>query len=107
MTQILLDSLEIGMELNADVIDRQGRTLLKSGVLLTEKHLRVFQTWGVLEADIKGDVKQGDNLKVYSPELIEKAKQLADIHFQHNDITHPVVKNLYQFWQQDYLENKA
>ena len=85
MAKLLLDSVETGMELISDVVDRQGRVLLKTGVILTEKHLRVFHTWGVLEVDINGELEQEEIKKTYSPELIEEASQQAKIHFQHND----------------------
>lgn len=107
MAKILLDNVETGMELSADVVDRQGRILLKTGVVLTEKHLRVFHTWGVLEVDIKGDVEQEEVKKIYPPELIEKANKQAKVHFQHNDINHPVIKELFDNWQQRYMDNKA
>lgn len=107
MPKILLDNVETGMELSSDVVDRQGRTLLKAGVILTDKHLRVFHTWGVLEVEIKGDIEQEEVKKIYPPELIEEASQLAKIQFQHNDINHPVIKNLFENWQEHYMNNKV
>jgi len=107
MAKILLSNVEIGMELGADVHDRDGRVLLKSGVILNEKHLRVFNTWGVLEVTIKGDADEVPNKKNYSPELIDEATQLAKIHFQHNDLSHPAIKNLFEHWQNDYMNNKV
>ena len=107
MTKILLDAIEVGMELSSDVVDRQGRVLLKTGVSLSEKHLRVFQTWGVLEVDIKGEFEQAEDSKVYPPELIEEANKQADIHFQYNDISHPAMKILYEYWHHNYMATKA
>ncbi|NTW99914.1 MAG: hypothetical protein HGB35_08325, partial [Geobacteraceae bacterium] len=51
---IAIENIETGMVLASDVRDRSGRMLLGSGVELTQKHLVVFRTWGVLEADIAG-----------------------------------------------------
>ena len=107
MTKILLENVEIDMELNSDVVDRQGRVLLKKGVVLTEKHLRVFNTWGILEVDIKGDVDVEEVTKIYSPELVEEADAYIKKHFQHNDLSHPVVKNLSDYCQTRYMDNKA
>ncbi|VAX14501.1 hypothetical protein MNBD_GAMMA24-879 [hydrothermal vent metagenome] len=107
MEKILVDNAEAGMELDADVVDRQGRVLLKAGVILNEKHLRVFNTWGILEISIKSGVEIEEPKKNYPPELIEKANQLAKIHFQHNDINHPVIKSLFDYWQNHYMDNKA
>jgi len=107
MAKVLLDNIETGMELNSDVIDRQGRVLLKAGVILTEKHLRIFNTWGILEVDIKGDISQEDAKKEYPPELIEEANQIAQIHFQHTDLNHPVIKSLFENWQTRYMDSKV
>ncbi len=107
MTKILLDNVEIDMELDADVVDRQGRVLLKAGVILNEKHLRVFNTWGILEVEIKGDIEAEETKKHYPAELIEEASQLVKIHFQHNDLNHPVIKNLFGYWQKQYLDSKV
>jgi len=108
MAKILVDNIEVGMELSSDVIDRQGRILLKSGVELTEKHLRVFNTWGILEVEVKGsDTHQEEVQKVYSPELIEEANQYIDSLFQHNNESHPVIKNLQAYCKNQYMENKA
>ncbi len=107
MAKILLNNVETGMELDADVVDRQGRVLLKAGVVLNEKHLRIFNTWGVLEVSVKGDAEITETTKQYPPELIGEAKQLAIIHFQHNDLSHPVIKNLFDYWQSHYMDNKV
>ncbi|NOZ38329.1 MAG: hypothetical protein GXP11_09770 [Gammaproteobacteria bacterium] len=107
MEKILLDNVETGMELDADVVDQQGRVLLKAGVILNEKHLRVFNTWGILEISIKGGVESKEEKKNYPPELIEEANQLAKIHFQHNDISHPVIKELFDYWQNQYMDSKV
>jgi len=107
MAKILVDNIEVGMELSSDVIDRQGRILLKSGVELNEKHLRVFNTWGILEVDVKGSGAQEEVQKVYSPELIEEARQYVTSLFQHNDESHPVIKNLQTYCKNQYMENKA
>ncbi|VAW93598.1 hypothetical protein MNBD_GAMMA23-649 [hydrothermal vent metagenome] len=107
MTKILLDNVEIDMELDADVVDRQGRVLLKAGVILNKKHLRVFNTWGILEVEIKGDIEAEEIKKHYPAELIEEASQLAKIYFQHNDLNHPVIKNLFDYWQKQYMDSKV
>ena len=107
MTKLLLENVEIDMELNSDVVDRQGRVLLKKGVILTEKHLRVFNTWGVLEVDIKGDVDVQEVTKIYPPELIKEAEKFIKNHFQHNDLSHPVMKNLTSYCQTRYMDNKV
>ncbi len=107
MAKVLLDNVEIDMELNSDVVDRQGRVLLKKGIILTEKHLRVFNTWGVLEVDIKGDIEVDEIKKHYPAELVEAATQHVTNQFQHNDLSHPVIKILFDYCKTQYMDNKA
>ena len=107
MAKILLNNVETGMELATDVVDRQGRVLLKSGIVLTEKHLRVFNTWGILEIEIKGDLEFEETKKNYPPELVEEAQQQAQQHFQHTDLNHPVIQSLFDYWKNNYMDNKV
>src|SRR6185369_10254927 len=52
--KVAIENIETGMVLASDVLDRSGRMLLGAGAELTHKHLVIFRTWGVLEADIAG-----------------------------------------------------
>ncbi|MBW4056697.1 MAG: hypothetical protein HIU83_15110 [Proteobacteria bacterium] len=54
MGLLTIDGIEEGMILKSDVRDRSGRLLLGSGAELNAKHIRMFRTWGVMEADIIG-----------------------------------------------------
>ena len=54
MGKVGIENIETGMILASDVHDRSGRMLLGAGVELTQKHLVIFRTWGVVEADIEG-----------------------------------------------------
>jgi hypothetical protein len=54
MAVIRLENLNPGMVLHRDVCDRMGRVLLPAGAELTDRHLKIFRTWGVVEADISG-----------------------------------------------------
>lgn len=54
MGKVAIENIETGMVLASDVLDRSGRMLLGAGAELTQKHLVIFRTWGVLEADIEG-----------------------------------------------------
>jgi hypothetical protein len=85
------------MILGADVRDRSGRLLLGSGTELSERHLFILRTWGVIEVDITGveEVVDGPN----SAETIDPAlraaveKKIAPL-FRHADINHPAIKEL-------------
>jgi hypothetical protein len=58
MGVISLDAIKPGMILAGDVKDRNSRALLSTGAEITEKHLRIFKMWGILEAHIQGESKK-------------------------------------------------
>lgn len=96
MGKVVIENIETGMVLAGDVHDRTGRMLLGAGAELTQKHLVIFRTWGVLEADIVG---QGDDDASQIPadvnpvELVAAEQELAHL-FQHSNRTHPAIVEL-------------
>ena len=96
MGKVALENIETGMVLSSDVYDRSGRMLLGAGAELTQKHLMIFRTWGVLEADIAG---QGDEAADQIPadvdplELAAAEQALAPL-FRHTNRDHPVILEL-------------
>lgn len=51
---IAVDKLTPGMELAADVFNVNRGLLLGQGTVLTERHLRIFKTWGIERVQIVG-----------------------------------------------------
>lgn len=95
--KVAIENIEAGMVLAGDVHDRTGRMLLGAGAELTQKHLVIFRTWGVLEADIAG---QGDGdaasqipADVDPVELAAAEQELAHL-FHHTNRTHPAIMEL-------------
>lgn len=86
------------MTLKADVCDRSGRLLLPAGAELSGKHLKVFQTWGVSEADIVIDGDEDAEITpspaTGDPEVIAAAQEEVERLFVHNDPGHPLIKEL-------------
>lgn len=97
MGAVAIDNIETGMVLASDVHDRSGRMLLGAGATLTQKHLTIFRTWGVLEADIAGQGSgvAGDQIPadVDQQELAAAAQELIPI-FMHTNRTHPAIVEL-------------
>ena len=52
MARIPLERLEPGMRLTKAVSNSQGVLLLREGEILTDRHLKVFHTWRIIEADV-------------------------------------------------------
>lgn len=98
MAIVTIDNLAPGMTLRSNVCDRSGRLLLPAGNELTEKHLKIFRTWGVIEADIAGDDPgvadqpfSGDDI---DPERLAEAESAIAALFVHNDPEHPAIREL-------------
>ena len=98
MAIIPIDSLTAGMLLKSDVCDRSGRMLLPAGGELTDRHLKIFRTWGVLEADIE----DGDSLETpqslpgadVDPVRLAAAEEGVQRIFRLNDPGHPAIREL-------------
>lgn len=93
---VSIENIETGMVLASDVRDRSGRMLLVAGAELTQKHLVIFRTWGVLEADIAG---HGDDVADQTPADVDPI-QLAAAEgmliplFRHTNRGHPAIMEL-------------
>ena len=99
MAILSIDNLEAGMVLKSAVCDRSGRLLLPAGVELAAKHLKIFLTWGVSEADIEGDEIIADDLGASGdtgndPLALAEAQHVIEQLFIHNDPQHPLIHEL-------------
>jgi hypothetical protein len=95
LTQI--DNLEVGMTLANDVCDRAGRLLLGAGVELSQKHLTILRTWGVMEVDIVGAEDNGQNSHLpaeITHEQMDAAMAALAPLFRNSDLQHPVMREL-------------
>lgn len=97
MGKVAIDTIETGMVLAADVHDRSGRMLLGAGAELTQKHLVIFRTWGVLEADIVGlgtDEESDQIPDDVDPLELAAAEQALVPLFRHANRSHPAIAEL-------------
>lgn len=97
MGKVAIENIETGMVLASDVHDRSGRMLLGAGAELTQKHLVIFRTWGVLEADITGlgSEDAADLIpKDVDPLELAAAEQALVSLFRHANLRHPAVIEL-------------
>ncbi len=98
MKSVKIKSIREGMVTATEVKDRVGRILLASGITITEKHLKIFKTWGITEVKIKTvkrELPTSDDIEskkeVVDPLIIKELDQL----FQFTDRRHPVMDELY------------
>ncbi|MBI5656996.1 MAG: hypothetical protein HZC44_09385 [Geobacter sp.] len=95
---IQIDNLEVGMVLATDVHDQTGRLLLGEGAELTQKHLVVFRTWGVVEVDIAGidEVDAASHLPdEITPEQLAAAEAELLPLFCNANLDYPVMRELF------------
>lgn len=85
---ICVGELKAGMKLASDVKGANGRLLLPAGTLLEEQHLRIFNIWGVNEADIKeASLKKDDSSEPQETDQCAEAAQLhAETLFAHANL---------------------
>lgn len=96
MGMVPIDNLAVGMVLACDVHDRTGRMLLGAGAELTPKHLIIFRTWGVAEADIAGvDAEETAPLPAeVDPQALAAAEEALRPLFRHADPGHPAMREI-------------
>ncbi|MEP6572202.1 MAG: hypothetical protein ABJD11_05880 [Gemmatimonadota bacterium] len=95
---IATDDLAVGMVVAEDVADQQGRLLLGAGTTLTERHLRAFLMWGIRGIRVRG----ADDEEIVAPlpvsaERLAEAEELLRPHFQHCEMSDPVIAELFMY----------
>lgn len=80
MGLINIADVQPGMILASPVFSSQGVMLLREETPITAKHILLFKTWGVLEADIEGievrDIMNGDPASSSNEDLICRQEAL-------------------------------
>ena len=92
-----VDDLKSGMVLASDVKDSMGRFLLGHGIALQDKHIQIFKSWGITEADIEGmdqkEVSEEIKLQI-DPDILEKCENYASVLFQYSNNDHEAIREL-------------
>ena len=96
MPKLNIEHVKSGMIISEDVKGPNGQTLLGKGALLSEKHLRIFKTWGVQYISIEGDEHhdQDETSTALPPELLQQAKEELLPRFKHTNYNHPLINIL-------------
>ncbi|MEK7250128.1 MAG: hypothetical protein AAB209_06855 [Bacteroidota bacterium] len=99
MGKLNLDEIQPGMVLAADVLDRNGRVLLKNGLEITTTYLMILKQWGITDADIQGISREEMNAKVaesLDKELLAKTEAEFQEVFLHADRQHSFNQELFR-----------
>lgn len=96
--RVSLDNLRPDMVLAADIVDGGGRLLLPGGTVLTEKHLRYCQMWGIVDAEIVGDEAAEDQAEAtIDPARLAEVEALVGARFVHVSREHPAIEALFRY----------
>jgi hypothetical protein len=93
MGLIRLEQAQPGMELAADAKDRNGQLLAKAGSELSDKELRLFKMWGVVEVDVVSSNNLVEEEDCGAQDLVVEPQHHAAARnlFRHCELDHPVV----------------
>jgi len=58
MIRMNMVDLKSGMILERPVKNNQGVLLLDAGAKITQKNIRIFKSWGVIEVSVKGELNE-------------------------------------------------
>lgn len=99
MPTIPTNDLRPGMVLNCDAVHGNGRVLLRRGVTLEEKHIKMFKAWGLSSAGIDGitlEQVESEALNNLDPTILEAVRDELTSQFRHTDLSHPMVSELHR-----------
>jgi len=91
MARVLLEDLKPGMSLGKPVYTLQGVLLIRGGEVLTERHLQMFRSWGIEEADVatggaeQTETPEGGGEQAVPAELLASAQAEIAHRFRHAD----------------------
>ena len=91
--------LKPDMVLAEDLANLNGRFLLAKGTKLNPKHLLILKMWGVIEANIENVSRvdiEADAISQLDPAVIEEVRQSLAEPFQHADLEHPAMRELFR-----------
>jgi len=95
---IHVDRLKTNMVLSEDVRDMNTRLLLAKGLRIQSKHIRVLKMWGITEVNVVTDEHDDEETttKEIDPELLERIEESTKYLFQHVDLEHPAMQELFR-----------
>jgi hypothetical protein len=97
MPKVKIDALREGMVSAADVKNLDDMLLLPAGVELTERHINILRTWGVVEVAVEAAGVQEepqDPLEQLSPEVAARLQAEVRRLFWEFDEANPVLNEV-------------
>jgi hypothetical protein len=107
---ISVSDLQPGMVLRADAVHHNGRLLLRAGVTLEDKHIKMLKTWGLVSADIEGVTQEqveSELLNELPPGAVDDIHDELVSLFRHADRSHPMIAELYRLLVRRHATEKT
>jgi len=108
--RVNLEDLVPGMVLAEDAVHMNGRVLLSAGSCLTERHLKIFMTWGLTEAYINGNGDEpvgSKSLESIDPEIVKRANEAVEQYFAQLDRESEAIAELFKICVRERAEMMA
>ena len=94
MPKIKVEQLQAGMRVAAEVKNMDGMLLLPAGSDLTEKHIQILQSWGVVEVNVEDTgqplAEPANPLAQLSPDELARLSTQLQKRFWELDLNQPV-----------------
>ncbi len=74
-----------------DVRAPNGRLLFKKDTVLTDKHILVLKTWGVLKVEVSNNEK----IKINSQDSGQTREDILSLYFPQDEIKYSPMKDIY------------
>ncbi len=97
MTVVFTNELKENMVLANDVKGINGRLLLQKGQRIQSNHIEIMKKWGVTEVNVFDSAAEEEKPAFHeSPNGIEECEKKVMRIFQHTDLDHPAMKELFR-----------
>lgn len=109
MPQFSVDKVSPGMILDEDVVHMNGRILMRAGNEITDKHIKILKTWGILTVNIAQDDQTtagASNQLPVSPGQYRAAEERLKNLFRHADISQPALAEIFGHRVRESLDGK-
>ncbi len=101
------EAIAPGMQTAADVVDRNGRLLLRAQQTISERHIRIFKMWGIATIAVTDDTEiepssVGETAADVADSITANEAAMAQLRtrFRHTDLSHPAVQALFEYLRQ-------
>jgi hypothetical protein len=107
MARVRTALLQTGQTLAADVKDAQGQLVIRSGVMLADRHLELLKKWHISEVEIEGstgvepapvggETMTTPSLPAETAARVEQAKESLRNHFRHTNLQDLTVREFFE-----------